>query len=195
MNPVALAVVAVVSIFVTSTLSAADSAITVRQRENSTVLAYQRVELQVGIDRQYSNPFDPDEIAVDATITSPDGKTISLPAFWGRDFPDVFDAAAIKKPSPQPSPARLNSPKSGDRAREKCASFRVRFCPTAAGKWTVIVTAKDRDGVRTSSPLTLESARPTIADSFASRDRIIVISSSIRAAVFSCRPEHLLVGS
>ena len=66
MRPLALAIVVAIPLMMNSILRAADSGVTLRRRDDSPVAAYQRVELEVGLDRNYSNPFDPDEIAVDA---------------------------------------------------------------------------------------------------------------------------------
>ncbi|MGE5609276.1 MAG: DUF5060 domain-containing protein, partial [Bacillota bacterium] len=43
---------------------------------------FERVEWVVKLDREYGNPFDPEEIAVDAKLTSPSGRTMVLPGFW-----------------------------------------------------------------------------------------------------------------
>ena len=39
-----------------------------------------------GIDNQNANPFDPDQISIDATFSSPTGKTQKIAAFWMQDF-------------------------------------------------------------------------------------------------------------
>ncbi|HEX3358307.1 MAG TPA: DUF5060 domain-containing protein [Tepidisphaeraceae bacterium] len=119
----------------------ADEAITLHRRSDGPVAAYQRVELEVGLDRHYANPFDPDEIAVDAQIVSPAGKAISLPAFWGKNYPATFPEAGKQAAFKPDSP-----------------SFRVRFCPTSAGRWKISVTAKDQTGARSSSPIEIDVA-------------------------------------
>src|SRR4030095_1070970 len=70
---------------------------------------------------KYSNPFNPDEIAIDATFRGPAGRTIVLPAFWS------------------------------EAAGEQGGQWVVRFCPTVAGRWSMQVAAKDRSGARTSA--------------------------------------------
>src|SRR5690348_4054222 len=59
--------------------------VSLRRAADRPIVAYQRVEFEIALDKTYDNPFNPDEIAVDAEITSPDGRTIRLPAFWDRD--------------------------------------------------------------------------------------------------------------
>lgn len=120
-------------------LAAAGAAVVVRRRGNSPVASYQRVELEVQLSRQYRNPFDPDEIAVDAQITDPNGKHFDVPGFWGQDFPNTFD-----------DPHGIKAAATG------AASFRVRFCATSPGRWSVVVRAKDDKGVSASEPMIID---------------------------------------
>jgi hypothetical protein len=43
---------------------------------------WQRVEFRIANVPPSSNPFDPDLIRLDATVTSPSGRTMVVPAFW-----------------------------------------------------------------------------------------------------------------
>src|SRR5690349_18778360 len=74
-------------VFLSSTTRAGGAAVEVRRSRpaDRDARAYERVDLDVLLARTYDNPFDSDEIAVDVDITSPDGKTIRLPAFWDAD--------------------------------------------------------------------------------------------------------------
>jgi hypothetical protein len=92
---------------------------------NGSQLAFHRVDLDVSLDQAYSNPFDPDEVSVDASITSPDGKTMVQPGFWGS-------------------------------LDDREPAFHIRFCPTTAGRWTIEVRAKDREGRSAASPVTID---------------------------------------
>ena len=47
---------------------------------------YNKIEFTFNLDREFGNPFDPDEISVDLVITQPSGKVIRIPAFYTRDF-------------------------------------------------------------------------------------------------------------
>src|SRR5687767_6535259 len=42
----------------------------------------QRSEWNVQLDRTYDNPFDPEQIAIDATFTGPAGQVLVVPGFW-----------------------------------------------------------------------------------------------------------------
>ncbi len=90
--------------------------------------AYERIEWNVELDHPYTNPFDPAEIAVDATFAGPDGKTLSLPAFWYQEF---------------------HRETANDREQlvaDGQPGWRVRFCAPRAGKWQMQVVATDRNG-------------------------------------------------
>ncbi|HEY2843384.1 MAG TPA: DUF5060 domain-containing protein, partial [Bryobacteraceae bacterium] len=120
---------------------ASAAGITLQRRGQGEIAAYQRVEFEVALDRTYANPFDPDEISVDATITGPDGKHLIVPGFWGQDFPDTFQ-----------------DPRGISAAPTAAASFRVRFAPTCAGRWEVTVAAKDQQGLVQSTPVAIDVA-------------------------------------
>ena len=38
------------------------------------------------LGQTYDNPYDPERIAVDALVTGPDGRTVTVPAFWCEPF-------------------------------------------------------------------------------------------------------------
>ena len=42
---------------------------------------YSPVEVKAEIVATYDNPYDPDQIAVDAEVTTPEGKSLTVPAF------------------------------------------------------------------------------------------------------------------
>ncbi len=39
---------------------------------------YERLELQVYLDATYDNPFDPDDVRLDAVFTTPSGKRLAV---------------------------------------------------------------------------------------------------------------------
>ena len=47
---------------------------------------WQRLEFCVTNVPSAANPFDPDQIRLDATFTLPSGKTMTVPAFWFQDY-------------------------------------------------------------------------------------------------------------
>ncbi len=46
---------------------------------------YETIEIVVGLDAEYSNPFDHRQVALDATFTAPDGSAFEVPGFWDGD--------------------------------------------------------------------------------------------------------------
>ncbi len=57
-------------------------AITSVKADRDEVPRYESVELTLGVDAQYSNPYDVRNISLDAVFTSPDGKEMAIPGFW-----------------------------------------------------------------------------------------------------------------
>ena len=49
--------------------------------DKESVEIFSTVELTADVAATYDNPFDPDQIAVDAEVTAPDGKTLTVPGF------------------------------------------------------------------------------------------------------------------
>lgn len=87
---------------------------------------FARGEWSVDVGRAYKNPFDPKQIAVDATFTDADGRKLVLPAFW--------------RPTD----------KGGENGSDKDCVFCVRFAPDKPGRWTMRVAAVDAAGRRDS---------------------------------------------
>jgi Domain of unknown function (DUF5060)/Cellulase (glycosyl hydrolase family 5) len=90
----------------------------------NTIKTFEPSEWTINAAHTYHNPFDPAEVTVDATFTSPAGTTVIVPAFW-----DAPDAPA--------SPG-----------------FFVRFSPDQPGTWSFEVTVTDANGRRTSQSQT-----------------------------------------
>jgi hypothetical protein len=56
-------------------------------RENTqTVGRFEKFEITFDINRHVSNPFEPDHVKIDATFLDPDGKAVTVPAFYYRDY-------------------------------------------------------------------------------------------------------------
>ena len=47
---------------------------------------YEKFEVTFDVPGEWSNPFDPDEIAVDGVFQTPDGKTLVQPGFFFQDY-------------------------------------------------------------------------------------------------------------
>lgn len=90
---------------------------------------YETVEFDADIAATYDNPFDPEQIAVDADITAPGGSAVRVPGFYA-------------------APARLVSEARGERILlAGKPGFRIRFTPSAPG--TYAATLIVRNGLKT----------------------------------------------
>ena len=50
--------------------------------QQTEILRYESVELTVGIEANYSNPYDVREVALDAVFIAPNGESMHVPGFW-----------------------------------------------------------------------------------------------------------------
>jgi hypothetical protein len=53
---------------------------------SSTLGKYEKLELLIRLDTQYSNPFDPEQIDLTVFIKTPGNRQITLPAFYCQDY-------------------------------------------------------------------------------------------------------------
>ena len=51
-----------------------------------TVGRYEKFEIEVDLDADFDNPYDPADIRLDAQFTAPSGKIVTVPGFYYRDF-------------------------------------------------------------------------------------------------------------
>jgi hypothetical protein len=105
--------------------------------EPRTVAVFSTVEVRVDVTATYANPFDPAQIAVDAAVTTPDGRRLSVPGFY-------YVPMALQTRAPAER-LRLAGP----------ADFRVRYTPTVAGVHRLALTARDATGGIESEPMEL----------------------------------------
>lgn len=90
---------------------------------NGAPRVWSRSDFAVSGVPEAKNPFDPDEITVDATFTAPDGKSVTLPAFWFQDYArELKNGKELLTPVGNPG-------------------WRVRWAPltTGAHRWKLIV--------------------------------------------------------
>ncbi len=95
---------------------------------STTVPQYGKLELTVDLAATYENPYDPDDVALDAVFTSPSGKTITMPGFFM-----VEQARGIQDNTEVLTPVGSGV-------------WRVRFSPLETGKYTWELKLRDRTG-------------------------------------------------
>jgi len=99
----------------------------------SSVPRYGKAEFVIDIRGTDANPFDPDEIAVDGEFTAPDGKSVSVPAFYFQSY------------------TRESRDDYEHMTTSGLPEWRLRFAPTQAGRYSLKVTARDKTGSHASS--------------------------------------------
>jgi hypothetical protein len=109
----------------------------------SSVPEYGMVEIKVDLAATYENPFDPSDIRLDAHLSSPKGERIEIPGFLFQTFTRKLVAEnEVLAPASKPD-------------------WRFRFSPQELGAYTLTVSATDRSGTKSSTPIKLVSTAPT----------------------------------
>jgi hypothetical protein len=93
---------------------------------------YKKLELLIKVDTTYDNPFDPDQVDLTVTLKTPEGKTISLPAFYCQDY-------ERRKFDRQRGRANWYYPISR-------GSWKARFAPMQTGTYSATAILKDNKG-------------------------------------------------
>lgn len=104
------------------------------------VETFSPLELRADVAATYSNPFDPDQIAVEASVTGPAGASVTVPGFYY-------------------APMKLETRLGVERLRLNGEpDFRVRYTPTAPGRYRIVLRATGRTGSVTSAPVWFDAA-------------------------------------
>jgi hypothetical protein len=93
-----------------------------------SIPVYGRLELDVALTATYDNPFDPDDVWLDAIITAPDGREVTVPGF----FYCPYQRSLVGKKSERLVPV-------------DGAGWRVRFSPKLPGDYRGRVVLTDGD--------------------------------------------------
>ena len=96
-----------------------------------TVDQYEKLELTFDLEATYDNPFDPEQIDVGATFTTPSGRQISVPGFFY-----------------QPHVSTEHGPRTAGKP-----IWKVRFAPAEVGTYSCKVTARNRSKTKMSPPV------------------------------------------
>ncbi|MCU0913404.1 MAG: DUF5060 domain-containing protein [Planctomycetes bacterium] len=101
---------------------------------------YAKLQMRIDVGRQYANAFDPCEVELNVRITSPSGRSLVLPAFFGQDY------------------ERQDIPQGGRTTAwyypREVGSWQARFAPTEIGTYTAVASLRDRQGEVTAKPVT-----------------------------------------
>jgi len=111
----------------------------------STVKRFERCELTAHVSGPIKNPYDPEEVALDATFSPAQGHPVTVPGFYYQPFERVMDGG------------RETLRQTGEPV------WKVRFTPRQVGRWTYTVKLSTPKGAQTSSGgpfLVVESSHP-----------------------------------
>jgi hypothetical protein len=89
------------------------------------VARYEAVEITFRMEGRWQNPFDPEDIRVDAVFTMPGGAQVTVPGFFYQEYRRTVS----------------NGRESYQRMGEPC--WKVRFAPSQAGKYACVLKAKN----------------------------------------------------
>ena len=89
---------------------------------------FEKLELSVDLGANYENPYDPDQVRLDAQFTSPSGKRLEVPGF----FMVHYNREAHQQTE------LLSAADNG--------SWRIRFTPRETGRYTWCLTLQDHHG-------------------------------------------------
>jgi hypothetical protein len=109
-----------------------------------TVGKYQKAELLIRVDKQYGNPFDPDEIDLAVVIATPGGKEMVVPAFFCQDY----------------ERQKLSQGRSRDNWYYPigAGAWKARFAPMETGAYSAKARLKDPNGTIESQAVRFECA-------------------------------------
>ena len=96
---------------------------------------YKRVEITVDLNATYDNPFNPEDISLEAEISLPNSQTLTVPGFFNQKFTRRLDNGK-----------EVLSP-------ESKGEWLIRFSPSTVGSHKIVVKAKDRTGIAKSNPI------------------------------------------
>lgn len=103
-----------------------------------SVRRYEELELAVNLGATYENPYDPDDVALDAVFTAPSGRQIAVPGFFMvRHRRDVREGSELMRP-------------------EGNGEWRVRFTPAEVGPYAYRLSLRDRTGTLSGGAGSLE---------------------------------------
>ncbi|MBN2327541.1 MAG: DUF5060 domain-containing protein [Candidatus Omnitrophica bacterium] len=104
---------------------------------------YEKIEFQIQLDRDYMNPYDPDEVDLTLELTTPSGDTIILPAFYYQPY----EWRRIRREGretdwfyPDGSP-----------------QWRARFAPGELGEYSAVAVLQNRYEKHISSPAVFQT--------------------------------------
>ena len=110
-----------------------------------SVRQYERAVISVAPDRQPNNPFDPNEVSLDALITLPSEKRVKVPGFWYQQY-----QRSLENPQVQGIDRIEKLEKAGQ------PGWRVHFSSGELGRHLFVLELRDTSGLRHSEELSFD---------------------------------------
>ncbi len=105
-----------------------NTAIRAATADATSVAQYERLEIAIDLAAAYDNPFDPDDVRLDAVFTTPSGKQLVVPGFFAVEHRlQVEEGAEVMVP-------------------EGNGSWKVRYAPRELGTHQWQLRLRDRNG-------------------------------------------------
>lgn len=121
---------------------------TASAQDDETIGLYEKFELTLDWGVTYNNPFDPDEVRLDATFTAPNGDQWVVPGFYYQEFRQYVPERGYEELEPVSDPV-----------------WKVRFTPVVLGTHRYEVTVVDARGEQQVASGTFEVV-PSSAEGF-----------------------------
>jgi len=94
---------------------------------SSEIRQYEKLEITFELDKKYKNPFDPECISVDGVFSTPDNRTVTVPAFFYQPFSRTMKRGReVLIPSGK-------------------TKWKIRFTPAAPGTYAFRIHVKDTE--------------------------------------------------
>lgn len=136
------------SLFLPVTCGAAQVRVVSVKIERPVIELFERCELTIAVDGQVADPFDAEQMALEATFRPPRGAAITVPAFYYQPFEPADDV-----------PGQGKAPDGAKPVGEPV--WKVRFTPREKGIWSYTVTLRVGGG----EPQTVSSGTVEVAAS------------------------------
>lgn len=102
---------------------------------------YEKFEISLKLPKQYSNPFDPEVVDVQAHFITPSGKEESWPAFWYQDYEK--STKTEQRTTPRGDTKTVTRDVYAPNGEPV---WKVRYSPTEVGEYQYYIIIKDQSG-------------------------------------------------
>jgi len=113
-----------------------------------TAPRFGRVELTCEVTGTWDNPFDPNEVTLDAEVTDPAGRTVFVPGFYNQDYKQITSRGGeVLIPEGNPK-------------------WQIRYTPVVSGPHRVVLVLRNSGRVVRHNPLSFVCTNETVGHGF-----------------------------